>query len=232
MRKIFRFTVSKSPIRIVVLAALAISLSSAGHAATLTLSDVSSDATPAASLSGTITLAVLGGNVLSLTLENQTSAPNEFNINGVWCNADGGVTSLALSSATHSSNGDVLAAWTPVEAGTSANGFGSFDFALTDGVGAGNPNIIDPGESIVFLMGITGSCTSTACTGLSGGGEIRKRTGRSREPGQRGQRIRRHRPRTEYGASSGQRTSRDGLTPNWSKNQASLVRALSPHCGE
>ena len=156
--------VSKSPIRIVVLAALAITLSSAGHAATLTLSDVSSDATPAASLSGTITLAVLGGNVLSLTLENQTSAPSEFNINGVWWNADGGVTSLALSSATHSSSGDVLAAWSPVEASTGANGFGTFDFALTDGVGAGNPNIINPGESIIFLMGITGSCTTTACT--------------------------------------------------------------------
>jgi len=31
-------------------------------------------------------------------------------------------------------------------------------------VGAGNPNIIQPGQSIVFLMAITGSCTTTSCT--------------------------------------------------------------------
>ena len=151
-------------IRIFAVAACAISVSSASQAVTLTLSDVSSDATPAANLSGSITLAVLGGNVLSLTLENQTSAPDAFNINGVWWNGDAGVTSLALTSATHSSSGDVLAAWTPVEAGTTANGFNAFDFALTDGVGAGNPNIIAPGQSIVFLMAITGSCTSSTCT--------------------------------------------------------------------
>jgi len=150
--------------QIVTLAISALGVSTAGQAITLTLSDVSSDATPAASLSGTITLAVLGGNVLSLTLENQTSAPSEFNINGVWWNGDAGVTSVSVTSATHSSSGDVLAAWNPVETGTAANGFGLFDFALTDGVGAGNPNIINPGESIVFLMAITGSCTSSACT--------------------------------------------------------------------
>jgi hypothetical protein len=69
-----------------------------------------------------------------------------------------------LTSATHSSSGDVLLAWTPVESGTSADGFGIFDFALTDGTGAGNPEIVHPGESIVFLMTITGSCTATACT--------------------------------------------------------------------
>lgn len=125
---------------------------------------MSSDATPAAHLSGYITLDVLGGNVLSLTLENQTSAPDAFNINAVWWNGDAGVTSLALTSATHSSSGDVLAAWAPVEPGTTANGFDVFDFALTDGVGAGNPNIIAPGQSIVFLMAITGSCTASACT--------------------------------------------------------------------
>ena len=154
----------KKFVQIVALAISAVGVSTAGQATTLTLSDVSSDATPAASLSGTITLAVLGGNVLSLTLENQTSSPSEFNINGVWWNGDAGVTSVSLTSATHSSSGDVLAAWGPVETSTTANGFGLFDFALTDGVGAGNPNIINPGQSIVFLMAITGSCTSSACT--------------------------------------------------------------------
>lgn len=164
MKRIPNRTILSKCIRPAIIAIFALGVSSAGQATTLTLSDVSSDATPAASLSGTITLAVVGGNVLSLTLENQTSIPNEFNVNGVWWNGDGGVTSLSLTSATHSSSGDVLTAWTPVESGTSADGFGAFDFALTDGVGAGNPNIAHPGESIVFLMAITGSCTATACT--------------------------------------------------------------------
>ena len=152
-------------LRITVLAfALSLTLASPNQAATLNLSDVSSDATPAGDLLGTITFDVLVGDVLSLTLENQTVAPDAFNINGVWWNGDGGVTSLSVTSATHSANGDVLAAWSPIELGTSADGFGAFDFALTDGVGAGNPNIIQPGQSIVFLMAITGSCTTTSCT--------------------------------------------------------------------
>ena len=143
---------------------LGLALVGPGRAATLNLSDVSSDATPAGDLLGTITLDILVGDVLSLTLENQTIAPDAFNINGVWWNGDGGVTSLSLTSATHSANGDVLAAWTPIETSTAADGFGDFAFALTDGVGSGNPNIIQPGESIVFLMAITGSCTTTTCS--------------------------------------------------------------------
>jgi len=154
------------PSRRIALLAIMLGLTLAGttRAATLSLSDVSSDATPVGDLLGTITLDILVGNVLSLTLENDTVAPNAFNINGVWWNGDGGVTSLSLTSATHSANGDVLAAWTPIETGTAANGFGAFDFALTDGVGSGNPNIIQSGESIVFLMAITGSCTGTTCS--------------------------------------------------------------------
>lgn len=143
---------------------VALTFAAVSSAATLTLSDVSSDATPAATLSGTITLDVVGGSTLSLTLLNQTTVPDAFNINSVWWNGDAGVSGLSVTSATHSSNGDVLAAWTPVESATSANGFGAFDFALTGGVGAGNPNLIQPGESIVFLMTITGSCTTTTCT--------------------------------------------------------------------
>lgn len=148
----------------VLVTALSLTLTASSRSATLNLSDVSSDATPASDLLGSITLDVLVGNVLSLTLENQTVAPNTFNLNGVWWNGNAGVTSLSLSSATHSTNGDVLAAWNPIESASSANGFGSFDFALTDGVGAGNPNIIQPAQSIVFLMAITGSCTATTCS--------------------------------------------------------------------
>jgi len=150
--------------RIAASLAAVLAFASTSSATTLTLSDVSSDATPVGTLSGTITLAIVGGNVLSLTLENQTSAPDAFNINGVWWNGDADVTSLSLTSATHSASGDVLAAWNPVEANTTANGFDVFDFALTGGTGAGNPNLIAPGQSIVFLMTITGACTTTSCS--------------------------------------------------------------------
>lgn len=142
----------------------AITLATTSSAVTLTLSDLSSDATPVATLSGTITVEVLVGNILSLTLANQTSVPDAFTMNGVWWNGDAGVSGLTVTSATHSANGDVLAAWTPVETSTTANGFGAFDFALTGGTGSGNPNLVQPGESIAFLMAITGSCTTTACT--------------------------------------------------------------------
>jgi hypothetical protein len=34
------------------------------------------------------------------------------------------------------------------------DGFGTFDFGLTDGVGENNANIIEPGENIVFVFGV------------------------------------------------------------------------------
>lgn len=38
-----------------------------------------------------------------------------------------------------------------------ANGFGTFDFALTDGVGSPSPGIVMPGQSVTFVVGITGT---------------------------------------------------------------------------
>jgi hypothetical protein len=46
----------------------------------------------------------------------------------------------------------VTAAWAPLESGPSPDGFGVFDFGLTDGVGENNVNIIEPGESIAFVF--------------------------------------------------------------------------------
>ena len=63
-------------------------------------------------------------------------------------------------------NGDVFTAWDPVEFNTMVDGFGAFEFGLTDGVGEGNPDIIHPTQSIIFTMDITGSCAGTlTCTG-------------------------------------------------------------------
>jgi hypothetical protein len=129
--------------------------SDASALTTVTLSSVSSDATPAGQLDATLDFDITGAAELTLTLTNTGS--DGFNINQVYFNGSGIVSSLSLTSATHSVAGVVTAAWGPVETGSTADGFGAFDFALTDGVGETNPNVLEDGESIVFVLVITGS---------------------------------------------------------------------------
>ena len=136
---------------------------SMASALTITLSDVSSDLTPASDLDATMDITILGGDTLNLVVSNGTTAPNDFNIVEVYLNSTSVVSGLTLLSATHSVEGDVLAGWDPVLAGQAADGFGAFDWALIDGVGEGNPNAIGPTESITFVLQITGSC-ATALT--------------------------------------------------------------------
>lgn len=125
----------------------------AASATTINLSGVSSDATPASELDASFDFSVTGAT-LTLTVTNTGS---DFNINQIYFNGSDDVTSLSLTSATHSAQGDVTGIWAPVEPGSSADGFGAFDFALTDGVGETNVNIIEPGEDIVFVFAITGT---------------------------------------------------------------------------
>jgi hypothetical protein len=144
------------------LAAVTVGLSAAaGNAATISLSDVSSDLTPASTLDATLDFQVLGGNQLQLTLTNNTSAPDEFNINAIYWNALSVVSGLSLISATHSVTGDVTGAWTPVLTNQLADGFSNFDFSLDDGVGEMNPNIVMPGDYITFAMNISGACADS-----------------------------------------------------------------------
>lgn len=161
---------NRKPKRLLALSLFAASALAVGnaHAAVITLSDASSDATPASVLDATLDFVVIGGNTLQLTVTNDTTAPNEFNINEVFWNASSGVSSLNLTSATHSSAGDVFSAWTPVETPTTPTGlFGTFQFSLTDGVGETNPSVIQPANDVVFLMDITGSCADTlSCTDI------------------------------------------------------------------
>jgi hypothetical protein len=144
-----------------VFALLGLLVTSSAAASTITLSDVSSDLTPASTLDATLDFAVIGGDTLQLTATNLTLAPDEFNVSEVYWNATSAVSGLTLLAATHSVEGDVLAGWNPVLTGQAADGFGAFDFALFDGVGETNPNIIGPSESVVFLMSISGSCAGT-----------------------------------------------------------------------
>jgi len=122
------------------------------------LSEMSSDATPASDLTAEFDFSY-GGGILTLEVTNFTTAPNEFNISEIYFNAVATVTGLTLLSATHSAEGDVLAAWTPVVTNTIVDGFGSFDFGLTDGVGETDVNLIGPSESVLFTFSVSGSAT-------------------------------------------------------------------------
>jgi len=141
---------------------LLLTLAGAGaQAATITFSDVSSDSTPVSELDGTADFAVGdfdGGNAgdeLQITLSN--AGTGTFNIVELYWNADASVTSLTLLSATHSANGDVFGVWDPVATGQMADGFGVFDFSLTDGVGEMSPGIVMPGQDVVFILDIGGT---------------------------------------------------------------------------
>jgi hypothetical protein len=127
-------------------------------ATTIQLSLFSSEADPApALLDATLVFMLTGPSQLTLTVSNDTVAPDEYLINGIWWNAAAHVTALGLVDATHSVSGDVTSAWAPVESDTHADGFGSFDFALTGGVGAKNRNLLGPGESLAFVLTISGT---------------------------------------------------------------------------
>ena len=150
-------------LRILPLAAVLLLLASASHASTILLSNLSSDTTPASQLDATLQFMVTGSQ-LSLTLTNTTgddAADNDaaFLINEIYWNGSADVTGLTLLSATKNGTTDVTAGWGGAGAvsGGSAAGFGTFDFALTDGVGFNDPNVARPGESIVFLFDIAAS---------------------------------------------------------------------------
>jgi hypothetical protein len=143
----------------------------AGHAAaiptTLTLSQQSSDATPAELLDAHFDFVVAGDNTaktLTITVTNDTvgivdgvpDVSDAYNINEIFFNASSDVGSLSLASASHSAAGDVLAAWSPLNTDVSGAGvFGEFDYGLGTGGGQLDPDLIGPQESIAFLFDIT-----------------------------------------------------------------------------
>ncbi len=134
---------------------------SGAAASTIQCCTISSDATPASQLQSTFDFQVSGAT-LTLTVDNDTVVPSQFNINEIYFDASPSVISLSLTSATHSDTvgnpplGDVTSDWTPVFTDEMANGFGPFDFALFDGIGELNPAQIGPGENIEFVLSING----------------------------------------------------------------------------
>lgn len=132
-------------------AALAVLAGSGAGATTVACCDASSDATPASQLDITFDFSVVG-TTLTVTVTNEDDGGFGFNVSEIYFNGSANVTSLSFTSATHDVAGDVTAAWAPLENGPSPDGFGVFDFGLTDGVGETNANIIEPGESIAFVF--------------------------------------------------------------------------------
>ena len=102
------------------LIALPLAWASPAAALTIVLSQFSSDETPAEVLDATLEISV-AGDQLTLTLTNDTTAPDEYDITEIFFNGASNVTGLTLDSATHSAEGDVTDLWI---AGTAiADGF-------------------------------------------------------------------------------------------------------------
>lgn len=131
-------------------------LAGAAPAATISLSDSSTDSTPADLLAATLEFdvsGIAGSQMLTLTLTNDTAVDAGFDVNRVFFNASSEVAGLVLQTAVHSEHGEVGAVW-ELGTATKAGGFGTFGFSLMGGVGGRNPNLIGPGESIVFSFAI------------------------------------------------------------------------------
>jgi len=112
----------------------------------ITLSEYSSNGTDPALLSATLDFSV-AGSTLTLEVTNDTVAPNGYNINELYFNADGDVTGLSVDR--------FPPGWSLV-ANSAADSFGTFDFGLIDGVDS-HPETIAPGETEIFSFIILGS---------------------------------------------------------------------------
>jgi hypothetical protein len=155
-------------------AALSWSLLAAASASagTLILSDLSSEPNDPLSAADAFDARLTfeaAGTTLTLSVENTTAAPTAYDINEVYFNATSNVTDLTFTSLNtgwtlHASDGSPT---------TSADGFGTFDFALLDGVG-GAESVIQPGATEVFTFSISGAgpfAQSDFTTGFSLQGE-------------------------------------------------------------
>jgi hypothetical protein len=128
----------------------------AAHAGTLLLSDLSSDETDAALLDATLQFDVTGATELTLSVTNDTVAPNAFKINEVYFNAAANVSSLSLVSASSDLEGDVSSSW-QLTTGQAADGFGVFGFALTGTNGRVSKREIESGETMTYVFSIAGT---------------------------------------------------------------------------
>jgi hypothetical protein len=147
----------------ILLALAALSLSIPAAADTITLSSVSSDETPASDLDATFDFSVLD-TTLTIVVTNTTTEPNTFNVNEIYFNAldTSGVTTLTFTGAMHSVVGNVMADWgmgmpMGIKTDIMADGFGVFDFGLTNQMGEIDPTTIWPTQFVTFTFAISGT---------------------------------------------------------------------------
>jgi hypothetical protein len=119
--------------------------SSMTFAGTLTLSQFSSDSTPAEYLDATLYFAVSGSS-LTLSVTNDTEDP-AYQIHQVFFNSDAPVTGL---------NSSVLPTGWTFDTNEQASPFGTFDYFLYTDNG-NNPDQIGPGETEIFSFTILGT---------------------------------------------------------------------------
>ena len=127
--------------------ALVLGASATADAAIIVISTASSDATDPAVLDATFEFSV-AFDVLTLSVTNDTSAPNTFNMNELYFNGGGGVTGLTPL-------GALPAGWS-FSTNQVAGIFGTFEFALTDPVD-NDPSTIMPLETETFTFTILGA---------------------------------------------------------------------------
>ncbi len=128
--------------------ALALGVSANAEGAIITISTLSSDATDPGVLDATFEFTVALG-VLTLEVTNDTTAPNTFNINELYFNGGGGVTGLIPLAVDGLPDGWSFSTNMP------ADGFGTFEFALTDPVD-NDPTVIMPLATLEFQFTILG----------------------------------------------------------------------------
>jgi len=117
-------------------------------ATTITLSQVSSDSTPAGQLDATLDFTIIGGNQLQLTVTNDTGSGGDptFDLSAIYFNGSDDVSGLTL--ALENAPGS----WT-LNTSQSADGFGTFDFEL---ISSDDPASVIP-DSAVFTFTIQGT---------------------------------------------------------------------------
>jgi hypothetical protein len=131
----------------------------AASAATIFLSEFSSDQTSASQLAATLDFQVIG-NTINLTVANQTTAPNDFAIDAIYFNVTDavGLESLTLNavagSACPSCRWDLVT--DPSDMRRQAGGFGMFDVALI-GPNGRHPLLVEAGETLLFELTADGA---------------------------------------------------------------------------
>ncbi len=116
--------------------------------AILQLSDASSDETPASDLDARFEFS-LAGSTLLLTVTNQTSTSEGFDISDIYFNGPPELSGMTL-------DGDSASDGWVIALDEQANGFGVFDFALLSELG-NDLGEIAPGESREFELGLLGT---------------------------------------------------------------------------